>query len=395
MTVSRFRSRRPAAGSAAKWIVSGAFALALAGCITSGQGSYVVGEPYQIGSTWYQPREDFGYNEVGYAGVYGAEAAGRSTTTDGEAYRPDALAAAHRTLQLPSLVRITNLANDRSTVVRVNDRGPAAPDQIIAVTPRTAELLGFDSQALARVRVQILPTESMAVARLAGRGEGPQVAAAPFTPPQGAPPAEPPPPQAAPRTSVARAPLSAPLPAAPPPAAIPPAGAPTTIAPAAPLGAIGPAAAPAAGTRPAASAQMARAPAAPQADSPGESGLAASAQQAGAQAAADARAAALSRAVAEARGRYLAEHAGSDAGPPGRTQNYYVQAGTFSVQTNAVRLQSQLGRYGAAAVGRVTVNGGTMYRVRVGPFASLAQANQVLSQVIQAGVADDATVTRD
>ena len=64
-------------------------------------------------------------------------------TVDNETYDPNALAAASPVLPLPSIVTITNLVNGRSMDVRVNDRGPAIPGRVIAVTPRVASLLGF------------------------------------------------------------------------------------------------------------------------------------------------------------------------------------------------------------------------------------------------------------
>ncbi len=65
-----------------------------------------------------------------------------------------AVSAAHPTLPLPSYVRVTNLANNRSIVVRVNDRGPYAHDRVIDVSVKTAELLGFHGRGVARVKVE-------------------------------------------------------------------------------------------------------------------------------------------------------------------------------------------------------------------------------------------------
>jgi rare lipoprotein A len=65
-----------------------------------------------------------------------------------------ALTAAHPTLPLPSYVRVTNLRNDRSVVVRVNDRGPFSRQRLIDVSERTAELLDFKRRGMAPVRVE-------------------------------------------------------------------------------------------------------------------------------------------------------------------------------------------------------------------------------------------------
>ena len=72
----------------------------------------------------------------------------------------NALTAAHRTLPLPSIVRVTNLENGRSLVVRVNDRGPYARNRIIDVSKKVAQLLGFLEQGTAKVRVEVLEKES-------------------------------------------------------------------------------------------------------------------------------------------------------------------------------------------------------------------------------------------
>ena len=79
------------------------------------------------------------------------------------------LTAAHRTLPMPSIVRVTNLENGRSIKLRVNDRGPYARGRIIDVSRRAAQLLGFEGQGTAKVRVQIMVPESIQVASLAGR----------------------------------------------------------------------------------------------------------------------------------------------------------------------------------------------------------------------------------
>ncbi len=73
------------------------------------------------------------------------------------------MTAAHRTLPLPSIVRVTNLENGRSLIVRINDRGPYAHNRIIDLSRRSAQLLGVIDNGTARVRVQILADESRAL----------------------------------------------------------------------------------------------------------------------------------------------------------------------------------------------------------------------------------------
>ena len=78
-------------------------------------------------------------------------------------------------LPLPSVVRVTNLDNGKSLVVRVNDRGPFAKGRIIDLSHEGARLLGFVEQGIAKVRVQILAEQSLRLERLAKRGEFPSL----------------------------------------------------------------------------------------------------------------------------------------------------------------------------------------------------------------------------
>lgn len=128
------------------------------------QGHYKIGKPYQIGGVWYYPEESYSYDETGISSWYGAEFEGRARTANGEIFNKDELTAAHKTLQLPSLARVTNLENGKSIVVRVNDRGPFAGNRLIDVSQRSAQLLGFERQGTAKVRVQVLADESRAIA---------------------------------------------------------------------------------------------------------------------------------------------------------------------------------------------------------------------------------------
>ncbi|MCR0981420.1 septal ring lytic transglycosylase RlpA family protein [Roseomonas populi] len=141
---------------------------------------YSLGEPYRLGNLWFYPREDFGLVETGLATVAGDARAGRRTA-DGEIYDPAALNAAHRTLQLPAIVTVTNLENGRSLAVRVNDRGPADPGRVIELSRRAAELLGIAPGRPAQVRVAVDGNLSRALASglPAPEGSRPAIAAAP------------------------------------------------------------------------------------------------------------------------------------------------------------------------------------------------------------------------
>jgi rare lipoprotein A len=126
-------------------------------------GRYKIGNPYQVDGTWYYPAVDYNYVETGIASWYGPNFHGKYTA-DGEVYDMNALTAAHKTLPLPSIVRVTNLENGRSIKIRVNDRGPFVKGRIIDMSRRGAQLLGFDGKGTARVRVEIVADESRALA---------------------------------------------------------------------------------------------------------------------------------------------------------------------------------------------------------------------------------------
>ena len=132
---------------------------------SDGGGGYKVGDPYQVNGKWYYPAEDAYYDEVGVASWYGEPFHGRRTA-NGETYDMNQLTAAHKTLPMPVYVRVTNLDNGRSLVLRVNDRGPFAHERVIDVSRRSAQLLGFEQAGTARVRVQVVdPDSGVAVAR--------------------------------------------------------------------------------------------------------------------------------------------------------------------------------------------------------------------------------------
>jgi rare lipoprotein A len=118
-----------------------------------GGGRAQVGRPYRIAGRLYTPREDPNYDRTGIASWYGPGFHGR-LTANGEVFDQYTLSAAHPTLPLPSYVRVTNLENDRSVMVRVNDRGPFAHDRIIDLSKRAADVLAFRGDGIARVRVE-------------------------------------------------------------------------------------------------------------------------------------------------------------------------------------------------------------------------------------------------
>jgi rare lipoprotein A len=298
---------------------------ALAGCASKSPTStassgYKIGKPYQVAGVWYYPHVDYEYDETGIASWYGPGFHGKKTAS-GETYDQNDLTAAHRTLPLPSLVRVTNLSNGRQITLKVNDRGPFAHGRILDVSRRGAQLLDFERTGTAKVRVEILAEESRQLAYQAGAykvapevssGTGGSTASG-----QGGPQVV-----AAPVGDLAQEPLP------PPPGGQ--SAAPKVNQPV---------------TKPTQSAQ------------PIEDKV-------------------LSAAPAPD---------GKVTKVPVKAANMYVQAGAFTSQGNATRLASRLGKFGQARIVPVVVDKQKFYRVRVGPIASVEDADRILDQVVGAG----------
>ena len=287
-------------------------------------GVYKVGEPYQMNGVWYTPVEDYGYDETGIASWYGADFHGRATA-NGETYDMNEVTAAHKTLPLPSLARVTNLENGRSLIVRVNDRGPFVAGRILDLSRRSAQLLGLEGKGTGRVRVQILAEESREIAeRLKERGA---VANARVLPG----------PEAVkdktlmvaqlPKAEVAQEEL------APPPGA--------KIAPQ---------------LKPTASRVVVTDTPLREASRP-------------------------QRPPAAAKAGMLTQGAA-------RATRIYVQAGAFGNFDNAHKTSARLAGVGPVAVSPVLVNGRDVFRVRLGPIASVEEADRFLDSVIRSGYPD-------
>jgi rare lipoprotein A len=340
------------------------------------QGIYKVGDPYQINGFWYYPAEDYGYSETGIASFYGGESQGVNfhgrNTANGEVYDMNALTAAHQTLPMPSLVRVTNLENGRSVVLRVNDRGPFARGRIIDVSRRSAQLLGFEGQGTARVRVDMLAEESRTLKMALLRGSAPaetQIAAAPRA--AVVSDALPPPPGA--RASTGS--IAAALP--PPSVTLPPA---ETVAPAASRG------------RGKITQQPAARPAPPVVAQPAQ---AASAPAPAARARQPAPGPTQAQ-VAETAALPVPQQATATAvvtqGPAQQT-SLFIQAGAFANYDNAHRMSVRLSRYGHAKVTPVSAGAQQLYRVRLGPINSVQEADSLLAELTP--VAPEARIVVD
>lgn len=128
--------------------------------------SYIIGKPYKVAGRWYTPREDLSYSRVGRASWYGPGFDGRRTAS-GETFDQHAMTAAHPTLPMPTYVRVTNLENGRSVVVKINDRGPFKDGRIIDLSKAAGERLRMTKHGTARVRVTVISDRTLRAKRAA------------------------------------------------------------------------------------------------------------------------------------------------------------------------------------------------------------------------------------
>jgi len=150
----------------------------------------------------YVPEADPHYATVGLASWYGDDFHGRYTA-NGEIFDRNGISAAHPTLPMPCYVRVTNLSNGRSIMVRVNDRGPYVGNRVIDLSVRAARLLDFYERGVAKVKVEYVSRAPIAgsddrllEATLRTNEPAPvpggiEVAGAPIFPPSPRPPAVP------------------------------------------------------------------------------------------------------------------------------------------------------------------------------------------------------------
>src|SRR3954454_3557506 len=314
-----------------------------AGGFGRSRGYYKVGAPYQVNGVWYSPRVDYNYDETGTASWYG-EAFNGKPTANGEIFDLTQVSAAHKTLQLPSVVEVTNLQNNRALKVRVNDRGPFAGDRIIDLSRRAAQLLGFERTGTAPVRVRIIKDESIKVAEAAMRGDlgSSRLASEPRSVQTQYAAAGPRPSgiRAAPPTGVAVASAAAPAstPTAPAPVMLAASPGPVPIPP--PPGAEPPQSASERSAMQVENAPIRR---------PAWPSLIGSAH-----------------AATPAATLPILQQT-STALQSGR---FFIQAGMFAVAENANRLRARFAGLTGTEVVRVSVNGSDLYRVRLGPVSS-------------------------
>ncbi len=118
-----------------------------------------LGKPYEVNGKTYVPEKDDSYDKIGDGSWYGPGFHGKRTAS-GEKFNENDITAAHPTLPMPSLVRVTNLSNEKSVIVRVNDRGPFHSNRIIDLSKKSAEMI--DLKSTKPVRVQYLREETEA-----------------------------------------------------------------------------------------------------------------------------------------------------------------------------------------------------------------------------------------
>jgi len=283
--------------------------------VNASNGRYKIGNPYEIKGVWYYPKEDFQYDESGISSWYGTKFHGRKTA-NGEIFDMNEVSAAHRTLQMPSWVRVTNLENGRSLNVRINDRGPYAHGRIIDLSRRASQLLGFQKQGTARVRVKILEKESrIAAAKIKGE------------------------------VDLAKS------------------GSPITVDSL---------------PKPKVSSQTLPALGSGNADTTPQLAPPPVVQETQVASNAPTRLSTSDTAIVTT-------------GPVSPT-NVYIQAGAFGNFENANRVRARLINVGPVKISPVLINGQDLFRVRIGPMASVGEADLMLERVIEAGYTDARTL---
>ena len=120
---------------------------------------YKIGSKYTINNVTYYPHYYEKYERIGIASWYGPGFHGKKTA-NGEVFNKNKYTAAHRTLPLPSIVRVTNLENNKSLILKVNDRGPFVKGRIIDVSEKSAIYLGFKNKGKAKVKVTYLKKQT-------------------------------------------------------------------------------------------------------------------------------------------------------------------------------------------------------------------------------------------
>jgi rare lipoprotein A len=128
--------------------------------VPKGGGQYLVGQPYTIAGKTYVPSEKK-YATTGLASWYGDAFHGRRTA-NGEVYDKNSITAAHPTMPLPSYARVTNLRNNHSIIVRVNDRGPYHGGRVMDLSARAAEALDYKRVGTAKIKVEYVGRASLA-----------------------------------------------------------------------------------------------------------------------------------------------------------------------------------------------------------------------------------------
>jgi rare lipoprotein A len=118
------------------------------------------GSAYEVKDEWYFPMHQPSYNETGLASWYGPGFAGKQTAS-GEIFNPNDFTAAHPSLPMPSIIEVTNLDNGRVVQLKVNDRGPFHSERILDVSQAAARELGMMGKGTAKVRVRLLPRETL------------------------------------------------------------------------------------------------------------------------------------------------------------------------------------------------------------------------------------------
>ncbi|MCI6988732.1 MAG: septal ring lytic transglycosylase RlpA family protein [Campylobacter sp.] len=126
--------------------------------------------PYKVnGKTYYPQKVSVGDSQKGIASWYGPGFHGKKTS-NGETYNMRAMTAAHKTYPMNTMVKVVNLKNGRSEVVRINDRGPFVSGRIIDLSKAAADKLGVSATGTAPVRIEVVSFDKNAISKTSSSG---------------------------------------------------------------------------------------------------------------------------------------------------------------------------------------------------------------------------------
>jgi rare lipoprotein A len=118
--------------------------------------SQTIQKPYKVFGKWYYPHNTYiGYTQKGVSSWYGPKFHGK-LTSNGEIYDMHKYTAAHKTLPINTVIKVTNLNNNKSVKVRINDRGPFVKNRILDLSYVAGKKIGIDKTGTSKVKIEVI-----------------------------------------------------------------------------------------------------------------------------------------------------------------------------------------------------------------------------------------------